>query len=136
MENIDMERIYSVRGEDIEGIINEIFDERLANRKATPIRVENYKIEHYFDRICYSEITRHYAASSDMGLFTNFDFFISSNMGGEEISYKVYDVNKVEDIGKGGRERFENMIRYGIDTDKIEEIGYKEFIKKVLDKCI
>jgi len=112
-----------IKGGDKEGKIK-VDDIKLA--------LGNYEVEGYIVRGHIKKREINYREH----IFVIFDkekifpqFFIILKKFDNYIEYKV----EREEIG-GERDRFEYMVRGGIDIDKCEEMGYREFVEKLIDK--
>lgn len=108
-------------------------------------RIRNYVITCRFEH-SYNKCRLVFSANSDRKIFTDFKFFMMWGKDDDNKEVMIYEVIQVklgifEEINEGqGKERirFEYMMRYGIDMGEIgdtEDIGYREFVMKYLEKC-
>ncbi len=132
--------MYIVSGKDIRGEIN------LDNRQSSclgSIKVDNYKLRIQSTDIgigtengCFNMITDTYNTYAEPDIFPSFELMITYlNIG--SINYKVGHIDNkgIEWEKRDERVRFEYMIRYGIDIKNYELIGFREFVKKVINKA-
>jgi len=121
--------MYIVMGKDIEGEIK-------ANGiilRVLPL-VYSTKIDNYESQLLHSGVIYGvYLIRECFDIFPSFRLVLTYGL--DKIEYKIEEISEgMENGGDIEKRRFEYMIRYGIDIDRYEEIGYGEFVKKLIEK--